>query len=405
MQSLPGNYLTDQKIEIGAYAEIWSSLNGGASSLIAGNLPVVGGTVTIDRSNAFRRSASNVTLLDPTGSLVPTVGGGGAFKPFGYEMRLYKGIKVGGAWSYAQLGVFLIGEVDVKNDSSGLQLIGTLRDRGEWISRMSFAAPWFIDQISHAPISADAAILSYLQGALYGVFGSVSVPFPYSFLTSTYNPASIYAKTGDDPWRIMSDIAVAAGLQLFFDYQGELHLSAIPTPGGASLSFLEGTPSAPHQISRVVTNQNVPNVVCVEVNGSKTNPPLKVWWWDSVGGSPSFYAASPAGGFSPLTPQTTLPPTSGQYPPTIQKYQSTIPGDAAQAQATANALGQVAAGASEKATFAVRDYPGLDVDDVVDVSRAVAGVSGATPYVIDAVQIGLDVQSGTQFTGRPTAWV
>ncbi len=404
MQSLPGNYLTDPSITIDAYAEVWSSLNGGGSSLVAGSLPVVSGSVTIDRANQHRRSASSVTILDPTGSLVPTVAGGGTLRPYGYEMRLYKGINVAGTKTYAQLGVFLLGEVEVKEDASGLQLVCNLRDRSEWVSRLSFADPWFIDQISHAPISADAAITSYLQGALYGVFGSVAIPFATSFTTSPYNPASVYAKTGDDPWRIMTDIATAAGLALYFDYTGTLVLAPIPVPGGSSLNFTEGTPSAPHAISRKTTSQDTPNVICVEVTGSKVKPPIKVWWWDSASGSPTFYAAAPAGGFAPATPQTTLLPTSGSYPPTIARTQSTLPSTAAQAQAMANALGQAAAGAGERATFNVRDYPGLDVDDVVTVSRSVAGIPGVA-YVIDSVQIGLDLQSGTQFTGRPVAQV
>lgn len=86
------------------YAEIWSGMSpysadfGNAQSKLMGPIPVVSGTVKVDRSNVIRRTATNVTMMpDAAGQLLPVANSSaGVFAPYGHELRLFKGYRIPG---------------------------------------------------------------------------------------------------------------------------------------------------------------------------------------------------------------------------------------------------------------------------------------------------------------------
>lgn len=98
--------LSQPLLQIGTYAEIWYGISNQdaevANTLLQGPIPVVAGTVTIDRNNTIRRSASNVTLLPSAGGELlpianqPADSAFNLFAPYGAEMRLYKGVQESG---------------------------------------------------------------------------------------------------------------------------------------------------------------------------------------------------------------------------------------------------------------------------------------------------------------------
>jgi hypothetical protein len=397
-----------------AYAEIWSGINPAnledENTLLYGPLQVTAGAVTIDRSNVIRRTATNVTMLpDVGGYLLPIAGEAatddtGLFSPEGHELRLYKGILEDESYTeYAKLGVFFISEVDVVNDSNGVTLVGTLKDRGQWLSRNTFSVPY----VTNGTSEVGQVILDIL---LQPLLPYVILPFPVmsGFATiSPYVPTVSSYKIGDDPWQAAQDQAAAAGLELFFDYDGVLTIQAVPDPNSIDpcVTYLEGTTTAPVTISRALNNDDVPNIVCVVSQGSGVTAPVAVYWWEDDPESAMYYAPTPAGGFT--TPQYVLPliDAAATYPPLLQRFESTLIGptfQADQAQAVALAIGLTSKGSLEKTTFTIRDQPAHDIDDVIYTQRVVAGIPEATDtyYILDQVVIDLTPLKPVQITGR-----
>jgi hypothetical protein len=310
---------------------------------------------------------------------------------------------------YAKLGKYLIEEVDVRDDGGGVTMVGILKDRGEWVSRRKFSIPYTTNGTSTVGdiinnILFYGAGLNYSGGLDWTEVGSAwsggSLPCPYIPARATYN-------VGDDPWVAATDMAAHAGLQLYWDYDGNLTLEYTPDPKsiGACVAYLEYNTTAPVTISRAISNQAVPNVICVMSSGSSVTAPVQVWWWDSNSSSPTYYAPPPIGGFLPTNPQYALPIQSvlATYPFLIQIFQSTLIGATIQgqvAQAVAIAIGLTSIGSLEKTTFTIRDQPAHDVDDVIYFARVIAGIPYETAYIVDQVQIDLSVQVAEQLTTR-----
>ena len=176
-------------LPVNGYVEIWSSINAGyGASTLLGTYAYVSGTVKIDRANINRRTATDITLLndpdnDPSDLLLPVAGGNtGQFAPYGNEMKIFKGTKVAGVWTFSAEGVFLIEEVDVVNDANGLVFQGTMNDRMEWLSRLSFAFAW--SEIGTVDNITDL-IDQIIGNAAMGWWG-ISAPFPIGGITTGY---------------------------------------------------------------------------------------------------------------------------------------------------------------------------------------------------------------------------
>ena len=402
-------------LQVAGYAEIWSPLDpSGATSqtLLLGDILYVAGSVTIDRNNVVRRTATNVTLLlDNAGLLLPVANTtSGYYSPYGNELRLFKGcIEPGPTTEYAELGHFLIQEVDVMNDGNGVTLVGTINDYGEWFSRRKYSHPFstngtevvgnvILDLLFLVTSASDSAFS--FAGAAWpaGFPGFGTTPCPYVPSVLTYN-------VGDDPWQSACNVAAAAGLELYFDYAGNLTLDYVPDPNSISpcVSYLEGTSTAPVTLTRAISNASVANVICVISQGSSVTAPVQVWWWDSNASSPTYFAPGPIGGFLPSNPQYTLPLGVGTYPFLVQTFDSSLIGptfQAEQAQAVAIAIGLTSIGSLEAGTFTIRDQPAHDVDDVITFQRVIAGIPSSTNYVVDQVQVDLTPTTAEQLTTR-----
>lgn len=372
-------------LEVVAWADIWSGIGG---TLLEQQVPVTAGQVTIDRGNTTtRRQATNITFLpDAAGLLLPTTTGSGLLYPMGAEIALYKGVRyANGSTEVAALGRFLLSEVDVNRDSSGVTLVGTMGDRGQTIDNAEFAAPYVTNGSSTVDEAIMAMISSQVSGLLFSFTPSVIVPPPQSFLA------------GDGPWTSAQQLAAGCGLELFPDENGTIVLQPIPSPYLLPVvaSYIEGTPLAPVGFKRQLENTTAPNVVLVIASGSGIPTPLQYFWWDNNPSSPTFYATG-----SP--PSTSLPARSSEsvYPTLMVTINTTIPPNTTDIEAVATAAGNGFIGRFESAQISLRDNPAHDVDDVVQVQSAVSGVPTPTAYVVDQVQIGLDTTSGTVLTGR-----
>jgi hypothetical protein len=300
----------------------------------------------------------------------------------------------------AALGVFLISEVDVNDDGSGVTLVGTLKDRAAWIARRKFQRPYS----TNGTDTTNVIITNLLQ---YVINPTYAFPFSTSFTSTTYKPPIAHYNLGDDPWQACCDLASASGMQLYFDYNGVLILEPIPdsTTVASCVTYNEGTSSALTTLARAISNDQVPNIICVTSQGSGVTTPIQVFWWDSNSSSPTYYAPAPGGGgFIPTNPQTSIPgqASTAIYPALLQKIDTSLVTSKPQAAAMAIAVGLIAIGSLEKATFTIRDQPAHDVDDVLTAGRVIAGIPTSTLYVVDQVQIDLGVSTAEQLSVRPT---
>lgn len=162
------------------------------------------GSVTVD-DVAVRRSA-DLTLVDIDGNLTPA-SARDLLAPRGTEIRLYKGLLVGGAYEEVPLGVF--GVVDPKvsahNGGTLLKLLG--RDRVDAVRVRQFDLPW---TVAGGTPTADA-ISSIITSRL-------SVPVRVT-RTGHTAPESVF-DWASDPWDAVRTLAEADGLVAYFDPLG-----------------------------------------------------------------------------------------------------------------------------------------------------------------------------------------
>jgi hypothetical protein len=222
---------------------------------------------------------------------------------------------------------------------------------------------------------------------------------------------------GDDPWQGATDLVSAAGYQLYFDYDGVLQFIEIPDPrdGTVCISYLEGSTPSAVTLKRILENgTNAPNVVCVQSQGSNAASQYQVWHWDDNPYSPTYYAATPEGGWS--TPQTALPPqdADARYPLNILVITtSQIPtsDQANSCQTMANEAWLLQLGIVENTTIELRENPAHDVDDLIEVQRLTSGIyldvdDEPTPinYVVDQATIDLGASKNITLTARPVTF-
>jgi hypothetical protein len=313
------------------------------------------------------------------------VNGAGALYPLGYEIQLYKGIVyVDGSTEYVSLGRFFLEKTVVKDDANGITLVSTLNDRAETISRAEFSTAYQTDGVSTADVAMKNLISSQVSG------------LTFSLAPSTYVPPVQVWTVGDDPFAAALSIALAAGQELYPDAQGVITSNNVldPTTLTSVATYIEGTAAAPVGFARTLDNSNVPNIVCVVSSGSGVSVPIQTFWWDNNPASKTFYASG--------TPGVTLPArdVTSTYPTTQKKITTSQATTLAQAQAIANAAGLNFIGSFESALVTLRDNPAHDVNDVITLQRASAGVPSPTKYIIDQVVIDVGAQTPLQITAR-----
>jgi hypothetical protein len=355
------------------------------------------------------------------------------FQVFYYEGATLEGgtdyIPAVGTTEYVSLGVFLIEEVEVVNKDKGVTLVGSLKDRGQWLARRTFTLPFATAAPTEETSYNTADVIGFI---LLIACGTLYTPFTYNpiddGILSTVNgrgygaPNAQTYNIGDDPWQSCQDLAAADGLQLYFDCCGVLQLTYLPsvyTAGSPTLPetcaiYEEGTSTGQVSISRDLNNAEVPNIICVIAQGSNVAVPLEVFWWQSDDTTVTYYAPAPSNW---LDPQFTLPTLAdgSMYPTSLKSISSPYINDptGAVSQSIANAAGQLATGSIEVNTIEMRANPAHDVDDVITLLRVAAGEAAVVVpeegpvtyepvnYVIDKVVIDFDITKPLQIACRP----
>lgn len=241
------------------------------------DLPVVSGTITIDGTNANRRSGSIVVAspelitTDPTASL----------EPYGLELGIRTGVVYpDGSEELVPMGIFPIDNISFNDDTGNLPTV-TFYDRSYWLQEQSsqdalsdYANQYAIASINnHIPnsvftqavgspfldIKVDPATLSAGQIALIYDDYANSKNFKY--------PGGTPLQTGTY-WDNWQNVASQLGCQIFFDVDGvNLILQEIPqiTPGNTAADAVATVDAGPMGVlvsaARNISRTNAYNAV------------------------------------------------------------------------------------------------------------------------------------------------
>jgi len=250
-------------------------------------LPHTGGSVTVDRSQAIRRTCS-VTVADPT--LIPRTPSD-QLATYGARLRIARGVDYGdGTSELVPVGVFRLDSVDGDVNAGPM----TLQGKGLEVA--------VSDDKFTSPYTATGTVVS-------AVTALIQRSIPDAAVISTITDVAIGSRAFDiqaDPWTGCQEIAAAAGAEVFANADGVFVLATLPdlstaTPvwaveaaeGGVYISATRAM-SAEKVFNGVLasgenTADNVPPVSYLATDNDTGSP---TYWGGPFGRRPDFYSSS-----------------------------------------------------------------------------------------------------------------
>lgn len=250
-------------------------------------LPITGGSVTVDRGAAVRRTCT-VQIEDT--SLIPRTPAD-ELSVYGAVLRIERGVDYGdGNQELVPLGVFRITGVDGDPDVGPVQIDG----QGlEWvIAGDLFTEPY------RASGTAVGAVRALVQRSL-----------PAATVISRVTDGAIGPRTWDikaDPWDAAQECAAALGAEVFSDPDGVFIIAELPDlltadpvwsvaagEGGVLIAAKRGMSSDKVNNGILASGQNTetntPPVSALAVDDDPRSP---TWWGGPFGRRPDFYESS-----------------------------------------------------------------------------------------------------------------
>ncbi|WP_181009013.1 DUF5047 domain-containing protein [Streptomyces sp. SM12] len=180
---------------------------------VAEDVPIVDGSVTVDRGSATRRSLS-LTIPDPAD--LPGVETD-PYAPYGQVLAVWRGVRyLDGRTELVPVGRFRVESV------SGDVHTGPL----------TISAPGIESEMQAEPIAGHTATAgsaaAWIQGRLHYVRPDADLINRATDATWGL-PRTTYA-AGDDRWQAMTDVATASGAELYADALGAYVLADVPDP-------------------------------------------------------------------------------------------------------------------------------------------------------------------------------
>ena len=232
-----------------------------------------GGSVTVDRSQAIRRTCT-VTVADP--SLIPR-SPTDQLASYGARLRITRGIDYGdGTQELVPLGVFRLDSVDGDVSEGPVTLQG--KGLEAVVADDKFTAPY------RATGTVVGAVTALIQRSI-----------PAADVISLVVDQPIGSRVFDveaDPWAGAQEIAAAAGAEVYANADGVFVIAALPnlltTPPVWAIEAVEG--GVYISGNRAMTSDNVFNGVLARgENTSENVPPVSYLAVDDDPGSPTYW--------------------------------------------------------------------------------------------------------------------
>jgi hypothetical protein len=251
------------------------------------DLEHTGGSVSVDRSQAIRRTCS-VTVADP--SLIPRTPTD-QLATYGAQLRISRGIDYGdGTQELVPLGVFRLDSVDGDVNEGPVTLQG--KDRSAIVADDKFTSPY----------TATGTVVGAVTALIQRSIPSADV---ISLITDVPIGSRVYDVEAD-PWAGAQEIAAAAGAEVYANSDGAFVIATLPdlltTPPVWAIEAAEGgvyisgnrAMSSDGVYNGVLargenTSENAPPVSYLAVDDDPNSP---TYWGGPFGRRPLFYSSS-----------------------------------------------------------------------------------------------------------------
>ncbi|MEU6768502.1 DUF5047 domain-containing protein [Streptomyces sp. NPDC046853] len=232
-----------------------------------------GGSVTVDRSQAVRRTC---TVATADVSLIPRTAGD-KLAVYGARLRITRGVEYGdGTDELVPLGVFRLDSVDGDVTDGPVNLQG--KDLSIVVAEDKLTEPW------KATGTVVGAVTALIQRSI-----------PDADVISLIVDTPIGARTFDaeaDPWAGCQEIAAAAGAEVYPNADGVFVIATLPDLMTATPVWaIEATEGGVYiKADRGMTSANVNNGVLAKGENTEENaPPVQYLATDDDPNSPTFW--------------------------------------------------------------------------------------------------------------------
>jgi len=335
-----------------------------AGILVQSDLPVGGGSVTIDATSDVRRQL-DLSIADP--SLAPAAGSTtGPLAPFGTELFVRRGIAFpDGSVEWVPLGWFRVQQV-----SASLS-VGVVRVQCVDRSRTVADAKFLTMTQSVTANTIPNEIKRLVQGAI------PTATFIDQTGSTTMTPELMWES---ERWAAITDLARSIGAECFFDANGNCVLRSVPSidsavswyvDAGASGVLVEGSRETSRESTYngvVATGERTDNFAPYSATVTDNNPSSPTYWLGAYGQVPYFYTSASI---------TTL----------------------TQAQSAASGLLARTKGLTRQVSLSSVPNPALDAGDVIQVVFPDASYER---HVVDSLSIPLDPSEAMPIGTRST---
>jgi hypothetical protein len=251
------------------------------------DIPHTGGSVTVDRSQAIRRTCT-VTVADTT--LIPRTPVD-ELAAYGARLRISRGVDYAdGTSELVPLGVFRLDSVDGDVSAGPVSLQG--KDLSAIVSDDKFTAPY---RVTGTVVSA---ITELIQRSVAG-----------ADVISTVPGTAIGSRVFDveaDPWTGVQEIAAAAGAECYATADGEFTITTLPdllaaepvwaieaTEGGVYIKANRGMSSDGVKNGWLARGENTSdNVAPVSYLATDNDTSSPTYWGGPFGRRPGFHSSS-----------------------------------------------------------------------------------------------------------------
>ena len=271
---------------------------------------------------------------------------------------------------FIPIGVFTLNDTEISDGMDGV----TIELSGTDLSRRVSRNRWETTYVLYAGTNVGEAIRRIVSDRLPGTqFNFAS--------TEDITPTLFFGEdSSNDPWQDALDLALGAGMELYFDPRGICCLRPEPNPDidSSVWTFEDKVNPTIIDVTRRVTDENTYNRVVVIGEGSALDFPVRGEAQDEDPASPTYIL--------------------GPYGIVTQVIRSNMVLTGDQAQRAAESLLLRQKGATEEIELQVICNPALEPGDIVNVDRSRSKISGS--FVIDSMQIPLGAKDSMRIVSR-----